>query len=161
MRLNIIAWDISQKKPELISDYWQPMTMLKECIKELKERAVKQPCTRALIIDWATREIIVELKGEKIYKYKPIEICISAAIRMKDGYIIKGHRHADCIETMKRIPKYKKEWAFGENQGFITSANRYVSRIEGAKLQKAAGIKSIMPEGQEFLHGELYSEDLY
>lgn len=89
------------------------------------------------------------------------EIVICAAIRMKDGYIIRGHRHADCIRTMQGIPKYKKEWAFGENQGFVTSTNRYVSRIEGAKLQKAAGIKSRMPEGQEFLHGELYSEDLY
>ena len=80
---------------------------------------------------------------------------------MKDGYIIRGHRHSDAIATMKGIPRYKDEWAFGEDQGFITSKNRYVNRIDGAKIQKAAGIKSKMPEGQEYLHGELYSEDLY
>jgi len=91
-----------------------------------------------------------------------MEIVICAAIRMKDGYIIRGHRHCDCMRTAEQTPRYKKEgWAFSENQGFVTSLNRYVNRIEGARIQKAAGIKSKMPEGQEYLHGELYSEDLY
>ena len=89
------------------------------------------------------------------------EICICAAIQMKDGTIIRGHRHADAMRTAEQIPKYKDEKYFNGTQGFITSLNRYVNRIEGAKLQKAAGIKSKMPEGQEYLHGELYSEDLY
>lgn len=89
------------------------------------------------------------------------EIVICAAIKMKDGYIILGHRHSDAINTMKGIPKYKEDWAFGENQGFVTSKNRYVDRLEGAKIQKAAGIKSKMPADGAYLHGELYSEDLY
>ena len=81
---------------------------------------------------------------------------------MPDGYVIRGHRHADAIRTAAQIPRYKKDsHAWGDNQGFVTSQNRYVNRIEGAKIQKAAGIKSKMPEGQEYLHGELYSEDLY
>ena len=45
-----------------------------------------------------------------------------------------------------------------EAQGFITSKNRYVTRAEGLKLQKAAGIPSADPEGYG---SELYSEDLY
>ncbi len=90
------------------------------------------------------------------------EIVICAAIRMSDGYIVRGHRHCDAILTASKIPRYKNEsHRFGDDQGFVTSLNRYVNRIEGAKLQKAAGIKSKMPEGQEYLHGELYSEDLY
>jgi len=89
------------------------------------------------------------------------EICICAAIEMKDGYIIRGHRHSDCIRTASQIPKYKEERPSGRNQGFVTSKGRYVDRLEGARLQKEAGIKSIMSECQEYLYGELYSEDLY
>lgn len=89
------------------------------------------------------------------------EIVICAAIRMSDGYIVRGHRHCDAIRTASQIPKYKDERPFGSDQGFVTSQNRYVDRLEGARIQKAAGIKSKMPEGQEYLHGELYSEDLY
>ena len=89
------------------------------------------------------------------------EIVICSAIRMNDGYIVRGHRHADVIRTASQIPRYKNDRPFGSNQGFVTSKGRYVDRIEGAKIQKLAGIKSKMPEGQEYLHGELYSEDLY
>lgn len=90
------------------------------------------------------------------------EFVICAAIRMKDGYIIRGHRHSDALRTAAGIPRYKGDsHAFGENQGFVTSTGRYVDRIEGAKIQKAAGIKSKMPEDGAYLHGELYSEDLY
>src|SRR2546428_156828 len=74
------------------------------------------------------------------------EIVICAAIKMKDGYIIRGHRHADALRTASQVPRYKGDsHAFGENQGFVTSRNRYVNRIEGARIQKAAGIKSKMP----------------
>lgn len=97
---------------------------------------------------------------DKIEQHKEIVIC--AAIRMKDGYVIRGHRHCDAILTASKIPRYKEaSHAFGNNQGFVTSKNRYVDRLEGARLQKEAGIKSKMPEGLEYLHGELYSEDLY
>lgn len=89
------------------------------------------------------------------------EICICAAILMSDGYIIRGHRHSDCIKKMLDIPRYKDESWNSKYQGFVTSKNRFVNRIDGAKLQKEAGIKSKMPEGQEYLHGELYSEDFY
>ncbi len=90
------------------------------------------------------------------------EIIICAAIRMNDGYIIRGHRHNDALRTAAGIPRYKGDsHAWGENQGFVTSKNRYVDRLEAARIQKAAGIKSKMPEGQEYLHGECYSEDLY
>lgn len=95
------------------------------------------------------------------------EFVICAAIRMKDGYIIRGHRHNDCLRTAAGIPRYKGDsHVWGENQGFVTSHNRYVNRTEGAKIQKEAGIKSYYethrgnPSGA-YLGGELYSEDLY
>ena len=108
--------------------------------------------------EWAGKKIEELEKMEKQDK----EIVICAAIRMSDDYIVRGHRHSDCILTASKIPRYKDEsHRFGKDQGFVTSSNRYVDRIEGAKIQKMAGIKSRMPEGQEYLHGELYSEDLY
>lgn len=94
------------------------------------------------------------------------EIVICAAIRADDGYIVRGHRHNDAIRTMRGMPRYADSKApYGDDQGFITSKNRYVNRKEGMELQKAAGIPSKYeldgkPEGA-FLHGELYSEDLY
>ena len=126
----------------------------------IKDRYDCETCKKA---DREYEEVVrsgelAEMLNEQLEK----EICICAAIKMKDDYIIRGHRHSDCIRTAEQIPRYKKDGRpFGENQGFVTSRNRYVDRIEGAKLQKAAGIESKMPEGQESFHGELYSEDLY
>ena len=72
MRLNIIAWDITAKIPELVSDYWEPMSYYKDAIKELKQRGEnkKTQGERALIIDWSSRKVIAELKGGKVTEYK-------------------------------------------------------------------------------------------
>lgn len=89
------------------------------------------------------------------------EIVICAAVRAPDGYIIRGHRHADAIRTMSEIPRYKNDRPYSGNQGFVTSKNRFVDRVEACKIQKAAGIKSVLEGVEAYLHGELYSEDLY
>lgn len=85
------------------------------------------------------------------------EIAICAAVRTTTGKVFRGHRHSDCFMAIKGrflIPGDKEE-----DQGFITSRNRYVDRIEGKKLQDAAGIPSLDPNGY---HGNrLFSEDLY
>jgi hypothetical protein len=96
------------------------------------------------------------------------ETVICAAIRLPDGRIFRGHRHSDCIH----VARYTVNWNGGvkprddrwdasmcEDQGFITSRNRYVDRKEGMRLQLAAGIESVAPGGYR---GEtLFSEDLY
>lgn len=90
------------------------------------------------------------------------EIVICAAIRMPDGYVIRGHRHNNCIMTASQIPKYKGVITGGDEHGFVTSKNRYVTRLEGARIQKSAGIKSRLDGiGKPYLYGNLYSEDLY
>lgn len=92
------------------------------------------------------------------------EICICAAIRMPDGYIIRCHRHAHGINLACDIPRYRNNWEcpHGDDRGFITSRNRYVTREEGRALQIAAGIKSVDPfRGGEYHVRELFSEDLY
>lgn len=103
---------------------------------------------------------------------KDPEVCIVAAIRLKDGRVFRGHRHHDCLHTAHIAVC----WAFGEDaraenhacfwrpslvetQGFITSRNRFVDREEGLRLQHAAGIPSAARDG--YRERELFSEDLY
>lgn len=102
-----------------------------------------------------------ELLAYRTHLKEEMEIVICAAIRMPDGYIIRGHRHNNCIMTASSIPRYKGIHTHGDDQGFVTSLNRYVTRKQGYEIQKAAGIESVCKEGDRYLGGELYSEDLY
>ncbi len=91
------------------------------------------------------------------------EICICAAIRYK-GKIWRGHRHGDCMSAMRdeisfnHTRKEMMHMKLFEDQGFMTSENRYVDRVEGLRLQKAAEIKSADKDGYRTI---LFSEDLY
>ncbi len=87
----------------------------------------------------------------------PNEIVICSAVKTTDGQIVRGHRHGDCIHTIYRM-NLVPDTAI-EAQGFVTSSNRYVTRDEGRRLQDAAGIPSIAPEG--YRGSTLFSEDLY
>lgn len=86
------------------------------------------------------------------------EIVICAAVKLHDGRIFRGHRHADCFAVMRGINP-KIEWPNDNEQGFITSKNRFVTRQEGRKLQDTAGIPSASVDG--YFGNTLYSEDLY
>lgn len=86
------------------------------------------------------------------------EIVICSAIMLPDGYVVRGHRHDDCIRTAAGIPRYKGQ-ILDRRQGFVTSRNRFVDRYEGLALQKAAGIKSADKSG--YRAHKLFSEDLY
>jgi hypothetical protein len=95
--------------------------------------------------------------SKKVLKMNNPIICICAAVITEDGIIIRGHRHSDCIESILR--RKKKVSKTPEAQGFITSDNRFVNRVEGRKLQDAAGIRSKSVDG--YMGNTLYSEDLY
>ncbi len=85
------------------------------------------------------------------------EICICAAVKATDGTIIRGHRHADCMQAiLRRDKRILKEY---NAQGFITSKNRFVTREEGRALQDSAGLASANQGG--YIGDTLYSEDLY
>lgn len=86
------------------------------------------------------------------------EICICAAIKTKEGTVIRGHRHADAIKAAMTEGFKLTDLSFAD-QGFVTSKNRYVTREEGRILQDAAGIKSADREG--YRGKTLFSEDLY
>ncbi|MES2111224.1 MAG: hypothetical protein V4577_20890, partial [Bacteroidota bacterium] len=91
------------------------------------------------------------------------EFCICAAIRLADGRVIRGHRHDDCVQTALKWKAAGQEIGHlvSEQQGFVTSRNRFVGREEAMRLQKALGARSMYsPDGN--LHGDiLFSEDLY
>lgn len=98
----------------------------------------------------------------------PSEICICAAVRLDDGYIVRGHRHDDCIQTVEKFRAAGKMIGVPrqDQQGFVTSKNRFVGRKEAMVLQRAAGIPSADLIAKGFsdpsLRGDiLFSEDLY
>jgi len=107
---------------------------------------------------WEKAYNIVYDEISRLMQPEEKEICICAAVITEDGIIVQGHRHCDCIHTIRRMRKKPKSDSL--SQGFITSKNRYVNRIQGYKLQVKAGIKSI-DKKHPYLNGELYSEDLY
>lgn len=90
------------------------------------------------------------------------EIVICAAVRAKDGLVYRGHRHGHALYKpfgLQGVPGYEGERPHGDDQGFVTSKNRYVTREEGYQLQLAAGVPSVAPGG--YRGEELFSEDLY
>lgn len=96
---------------------------------------------------------------------KELEVVICAAVRAKDGFIYRGHRHAHALYRpfgLQGVPGYENERPHGDDQGFITSRNRYVSREEAMQIFKTSGAVSADEEKHPVANrGELYSEDLY
>lgn len=90
------------------------------------------------------------------------EIVICSAVKF-NGKILRGHRHADCFSTARRM-RIDTTYSKSNIQGFITSENRFVDRKEGYQIQKNAGIPSFIGQThpkEAYLNEELYSEDLY
>lgn len=92
------------------------------------------------------------------------EFILSAAINWK-GIIISGYRHGDCYKTLRDLlSKYttpdEANLPQREDQGFLTSHNRYVSRAEAFKIAKLNNqiIHKMFDNDDE---GILTSEDLY
>lgn len=83
------------------------------------------------------------------------EIIICAAIKvLTDGYVVRGHRHADCFRTIREYEKYKGLTHTQLHQGFVTSKNRFVDRYEAHDIHFSNGDPR---SGSRVL----YSEDLY
>lgn len=78
--------------------------------------------------------------------YHDKELVICAAIQMPDGYVIRGHRHNDCLNTASGMPRYLT--GVGAVQGFVTSRNRFVGRQEASQIHRGTD-------------ADLYSEDIY
>ena len=89
------------------------------------------------------------------------EFIICAAVNY-DGTIVCGRRHKDCYLTAESLLKKQNvpQFADRENQGFMTSTGRYVTRAEAFKIAKANNqiIHKMFDNDSE---GSLTSEDLY
>ena len=85
------------------------------------------------------------------------EVIICSAVMAEDGKIYRGHRHGDAMRACAQTGR--KLFNGREQQGFITSHNRYVLREEARRLQDEAGIQSADPDG--YRGKTLFSEDLY
>lgn len=91
-----------------------------------------------------------------------MEIIICAAVRAKDGKIIPCWRHGNGVYTLHSIPGYEDERPHGDDQGFLTSKNRYVNREEAYRIFVESGAVSVDEEQHPMAsRDELYSEDLY
>lgn len=79
------------------------------------------------------------------------ETIICAAVRASNGKIVTGHRHIDAIDALRAMVGYENEQPLRENQGFLTSAHKFVNREEAYRLH--------FPDRTE--PDELQSDDLY
>lgn len=84
------------------------------------------------------------------------ERCICAAVRLDDGRVFYGHRHVDAMRAARSYGQHGRVTA--RQQGFVTTAGRYVARAEALMLQEMAGIPSARGG---YAKGYLVSEDLY
>lgn len=89
-------------------------------------------------------------------------------INIETGFVITGRRHSNCYATVAAIvgidetigKKVAKMEPDRNDQGFITSHDRYVGRAEAFKIAKANNQihHKLFDDVEE---GELASEDLY
>ena len=91
------------------------------------------------------------------------EYILCAAIKYKDS-VICGHRHSDCYKTLKQLTgsytTSEDTPPTREDQGFITSLNRYVTRNEAYLIAKEMNqMWHNMHDG--VIENILISEDLY
>ena len=77
------------------------------------------------------------------------------------GFVVAGRRHHNCIYTAsllgERDPVVAEAIKKRENQGFLTSHDRYVSRASAAVIARKQG-QLLVPE---MVTEELTSEELY
>lgn len=89
------------------------------------------------------------------------EYILCAAMLYKD-IVVPGRRHGDCIKLIESlIGPVKTEFIpKRENQGFLTSHNRYVTRAEAFIIAKDNNQIYHSVHGNDTT-GQLISEDLY
>lgn len=74
------------------------------------------------------------------------------------GVVFSGHRHAQCIYTKCAITGLKDSESGDNEQGFLTSKNRFVSREEALEI---ALKENQVLDLKEIFGNRLFSEDLY
>lgn len=62
------------------------------------------------------------------------EIILCAAVLLPSGYIVRGHRHNDCLRTLSGMDRGKDLTSLDLVQGFLTSRGRFVNREEAGLI---------------------------
>ncbi len=83
------------------------------------------------------------------------ERLICSANLYPNGKIYRGHRHGDCF----RAAAGAGQDSFGAKQGFMTSRNRWVDRVEAYRIAKESGQWKDCGNGD--IYQEMFSENLY
>jgi hypothetical protein len=78
-------------------------------------------------------------------------------VNVNRGIVFSGHRHPYCLYQMVAMTGLYQHQAGREVQGFLTSKNRFVDRIEGGKIAIQSGQIEKLSYGQN----QMFSEDLY
>jgi hypothetical protein len=81
-----------------------------------------------------------------------------------NGKIISGHRHSDCYAIIRQLCPNIADTSLPqrENQGFLTSLNRFVDRKEGWKIAKENNqIQWGLEASENGEDSQLISENLY
>lgn len=107
----------------------------------------------SVIINFANNETIVCAANW----YKELPTPVYKPKNITEGIVFCGHSHLMCLHQMIAMTGKRQCEAGPEEQGFITSSNRFVDREEAAKIALAAGqIKQLT-----YSKKDLYSEELY
>lgn len=95
-------------------------------------------------------------KELELKKEVPIESYLPKNI--DKGIVFSGHRHGQCIYSKCAITGLRDAESGENEQGFLTSKNRFVSREEA--LEIALKQNQVIDHSQ-IRGNKLYSEDLY
>jgi len=95
-------------------------------------------------------------KELELKKDMPIEVYLPK--NLDRGIVFCGHRHAQCIYTKCAITGLRDAESGENEQGFLTSKNRFVTREEG--LEIALKQNQVIDHSQ-IRGNRLFSEDLY
>lgn len=89
---------------------------------------------------------------------KEIQVYSTNPINCPSGLVFSGHRHGQCIYTKCAVTGLRDAESGENEQGFLTSKNRFVGREEALEIaMKMNQVKDL----REIRGNRLFSEDLY
>jgi hypothetical protein len=91
-----------------------------------------------------------------MYEGMPADVYLP--VNLDRGIVFSGHRHSQCIYTKCAMTGLRDAESGENEQGFLTSKNRFVSREEA--LEIALKEKQVI-NIEEIRGSRLFSEDLY
>lgn len=94
-------------------------------------------------------------KEIEVKKHIPVNVL---PVNLTTGLVFCGHRHAQCIYTKCSITGLRDAESGENEQGFLTSKNRFVSREEALLI---ALKENQVIDLKEIRGDRLFSEDLY